>query len=167
MSRSRARRGAPRHVVFVYGSLRRGLSNHARLAGARDLGDDETATASYTMRAYSQWFPGVCDGGSTTIRGEVYEVDDDGLAALDRLESNGRFYTRREVPLASGRVAWIYLLPPEEMRGDRVASGDWLRYASAPGPEPSAVCAVCAAEEATWDDDGLLLCDGCCVAVGL
>ena len=54
--------------------------------------------------------PAVRKGGSARISGEIYDVDAEGLAALDRLEQNGIRYQREEVPLSDGSMAWIYLL---------------------------------------------------------
>ena len=45
-------------------------------------------------------FPGIISGDKR-IEGEIYEVDDRTLAALDRLEGNGTFYQRIKIKLLS------------------------------------------------------------------
>ena len=61
--------------VFVYGTLLSGFGNHARLLAGRSkmIGEAQTY-AEYTMVSLGG-FPGVIEGGDTSIQGEVYEVD--------------------------------------------------------------------------------------------
>jgi gamma-glutamylaminecyclotransferase len=125
------------HKVFVYGSLLSGLHNHRHLAGAARTGAGRTLATSFRMFDLGG-FPGVVadlqpappDGA---IKGELYEVGDDTLADLDRLEGNGRFYTRRVavVQTDDGRLhrAWLYFLPPRAVVGrPAVKGGDWRRH---------------------------------------
>jgi len=114
----------PPHLVFVYGTLKRGEPNH------HVLSDTETGEAVHV------------DGGRTVIKyplvigsrynipflldqphmghnviGEVYAIDDRKLAALDELEAHPQFYRRRleDVRLQSTDnetiSAWMYVLP--------------------------------------------------------
>jgi gamma-glutamylcyclotransferase (GGCT)/AIG2-like uncharacterized protein YtfP len=119
--------------VFVYGSLRQGLQNHRLLEGAAFLGVGWTEEG-YTMVSLGR-YPGVARGGHTSVWGELYDVDDGTLAALDLLEGNARYYTREQVKVYVGNrweKAWIYLLPlrkilrliPDEV----VEAGDWVWY---------------------------------------
>ena len=116
------------HLVFVYGSLLRGKSNHCVLTqnGARFECAGRTAPR-FTMRAFCEWFPAVAAGGMTAVVGEVYQVSDAGLAALDRLEGNGRLYTRR-IERIGRRSAWVYLMPRNQLRGPVIDSGDWRAW---------------------------------------
>ncbi|HEX7260527.1 MAG TPA: gamma-glutamylcyclotransferase family protein, partial [Luteolibacter sp.] len=70
-------------LVFVYGTLRRGGSNHFRLAGAEFI-----TAGTITGRMYRiDWYPGlVLDNAGDEIHGEVYSVDPEQLAALDLFE---------------------------------------------------------------------------------
>jgi gamma-glutamylcyclotransferase (GGCT)/AIG2-like uncharacterized protein YtfP len=65
------------------------------------------------------------------IRGEVYEVDDAGLDALDDLEGHPRDYRRERarVELDSGETvtAWLYFHPAPE--GALAKSGDFFDHA--------------------------------------
>jgi gamma-glutamylaminecyclotransferase len=74
------------HLVFVYGTLKRGGSNHALLAGQTFVGPARLAPgfALYSLGEY----PGlVADPASPhRVTGEIWAVDAAGLAALDELE---------------------------------------------------------------------------------
>ncbi|MDX3927345.1 MAG: gamma-glutamylcyclotransferase [Shinella sp.] len=79
--------------IFVFGTLKRGFALHEQgLSGAAFLGLYRTRE-SYPMLIAGPWFaPMMFDEPGTGFRvtGEVYEVDDDALAKLDRLESAGK-----------------------------------------------------------------------------
>ena len=53
---------------------------------------------------------------SPSIAGEVYAVDGDTLAQLDRMEGVPRLYQRRRLQLHDGRQAWVYLGQPRQVR---------------------------------------------------
>ena len=83
-----------RHNVFVYGSLMTGLGNHHKL----DLGDGAVTLvgrgiteAKFTM--YAAGVPFVDpDNPTSTIHGEVWDVDDASLARMDALEGHPDWY---------------------------------------------------------------------------
>jgi len=99
--------------VFVYGTLKRGLSNHSFLAGQAFLGEASTCPgyALYDAGGY----PGmVADAGARAgISGEVWSVDAACLGRLDALEGTAEgLYRREAVPLAApfaDRVVEAYL----------------------------------------------------------
>jgi hypothetical protein len=63
------------------------------------------------------------------VIGEVYEVDESTLAALDRLEGRPRFHTRTHIALEDGMAVDAYLLSPEQVSSRRVIlSGDWRAH---------------------------------------
>jgi gamma-glutamylcyclotransferase (GGCT)/AIG2-like uncharacterized protein YtfP len=72
--------------IFVYGTLKRGLSNHRYLAGQRFLGEART-TPGYRL-VDCGGYPGMfgVERGGVSVRGEVWEVDDECRAMLDVLE---------------------------------------------------------------------------------
>jgi gamma-glutamylcyclotransferase (GGCT)/AIG2-like uncharacterized protein YtfP len=72
--------------IFVYGTLKRGLSNHRCLAGQRFLREART-TPGYRL-VDCGGYPGMfaAEGKGVSVRGEVWEVDDDCRAKLDVLE---------------------------------------------------------------------------------
>ena len=115
------------HYVFVYGSLKSGYGNHPLLVegDAKFLGEAETAMR-YKMLSLGG-FPGVVEGGDDSIKGEVYEVDDDTFRSLDFLEGYPSFYTRKQVEVHDGTLAWMYILAKPEQYDDceQVVDGVW------------------------------------------
>jgi gamma-glutamylcyclotransferase (GGCT)/AIG2-like uncharacterized protein YtfP len=110
--------------VLVYGSLMSGYGNHRFLATARFVGVAHTEPR-FTLVSLGA-FPALIVGGATSVRGEIYEVDDATLAALDRLEGVPTFYRRELVPLRDGARVFAYVLASSaERRHDVVESGDW------------------------------------------
>jgi gamma-glutamylaminecyclotransferase len=105
------------HRVFVYGTLRRGRSNHALLETSTFTG--EAATLRTYWMITTGVFPVVLDAvpddfGSppVAVAGEIYHVDDATLARLDEQEREGRSYDRKvtEVREAGRKVqAHIYV----------------------------------------------------------
>jgi gamma-glutamylcyclotransferase (GGCT)/AIG2-like uncharacterized protein YtfP len=109
--------------VFVYGSLMRGEAHHERLAGARFLGAARTPPA-YTLVSLGE-YPALVAGGGTCVEGELYAVDADTLAALDRFEEHPDLYRRTAIALESGARAWAYLLAAPRGGEPPIASGRW------------------------------------------
>lgn len=90
-------------LLFVYGTLRRGGANHARLAAARFVGEGVTA-ARHALFVGS--FPYLATGPAVhRVRGEVYAVDADTLAVLDRMEGHPTWYERRPVAIVLDAAA--------------------------------------------------------------
>ncbi len=113
------------HAVFVYGTLRRGFSNHHCMRGARLLGGARTRER-YAM--YVEDCPYlVQEEARYHVMGEVYEVSDAVLLTLDALEEHPRVYERRRIQavLDSGRAveAWCYFA--RAPRGRLLPHGDF------------------------------------------
>lgn len=127
--------GLPRHThVFVYGTLLRGEANHRLLATATFVGAAHTPP-QFRMVSLGA-FPGILAGGRTAIAGEVYAVDAQTLAALDRLEGHPRFYRRTEIALEDGTRAHAYVLPAEGYAGHPgIEVGDWRAHRADAGGE--------------------------------
>ena len=127
-------------LVFVYGTLMRGMANHRHLAGAPCLGTAELAGfALYDLGP----FPMAIASGdrSHRLHGELYAVPPAQLQALDRFEGAPRLYRRQAEPLADGRSVWLYVGQPRQVRHvQRIADGRWLKpppTSAPPGPRPS------------------------------
>ncbi len=120
------------HLVFVYGTLRQGESNHGLLGGRvpRRVVCTRAAWELVDLGA----FPALLPGGTTAVLGEVYEVDDDTLAELDILEGHPDYYQRQVIALDDGTVAHAYVMRREEVTDPtRITSGDWLSRRSGSG----------------------------------
>jgi len=120
--------------VFVYGSLLSGLGNHGLLVESTKLG--ETKSPKLFSMVDLGWFPGVIlnNDNPIEIKGEVYEVDENTLKRLDRLEgfvaTNPKFgmYDRLEIDTEFGK-AYIYVYNNIHKNSRNfVESGDWKTY---------------------------------------
>jgi gamma-glutamylaminecyclotransferase len=113
-----------KHPIFTYGTLMSGEYNHDRIAHARFLGEARTALG-YVLYDLGP-FPALVREGLGSVAGELYEVDDETRAELDRLEGHPRFYCRTLIKLASGGFAETYMLLRNHVRGRPVIeSGSW------------------------------------------
>jgi gamma-glutamylcyclotransferase (GGCT)/AIG2-like uncharacterized protein YtfP len=121
-------------TVFVYGTLRRGGSNHFRMAGAEFI-----STGTIRGRMYRiDWYPGlVLDPCGGEIHGEAYSVGPDQLEALDRFEGlsageiQGSEYRRVETTVVKQDSqtlnAWVWEWLGIVDESQRLADGDWLK----------------------------------------
>ncbi|MDC0611280.1 gamma-glutamylcyclotransferase [Vibrio sp.] len=109
------------HLVFVYGSLRKGESNHWYLESSQFIGAfaTEPEFAMYDLGPY----PGIVEG-SFSVRGEVYQIDDDTLHHLDELEDVPVEYRRETIETPYGE-AWVYIYQDASNLNQLVSSGDW------------------------------------------
>ena len=96
-------------LVFVYGTLKSGYSNHyACLRDAHFVGN---ATTSHRYTMIDVGFPVLLtEGEGHVVHGEVYEVNTSTMERLDRLEGKGRMYdrVRRYVRMDDGSKARVY-----------------------------------------------------------
>ena len=120
-----------KHLVFVYGTLRRGggRAMSVRFPNSKFIADAQVSGGLYDLGAY----PGLLlDGSNSLVVGEVYEVDDETLNELDEFEASSH-YRRKQVEISLGArrgVCWTYE-PDLEFYSPRtlITSGDWVEYA--------------------------------------
>lgn len=111
-------------LVFVYGTLRRGGSNHHRMTGSEFVSRASVAGQLYKVG----WYPGLVLGGAGRVMGELFRVSPELLAALDFYE--GEEYERilYSVMAANSRTmeanVWKWDRPIETL--EVIAGGDWL-----------------------------------------
>ncbi len=124
--------------VLVYGSLKAGCGNHILMEriNAEFLGYD-SISGDFSMISFGG-FPGVIrttvdnTAQVKTIFGELYYTDEEGLAALDLLESHPDWYERRKYRTdVLDYRAWMYTLPGGEgyldaTRYNQVEACMWL-----------------------------------------
>ncbi len=109
------------HLVFVYGTLRRGQRNHDLISGADFKGPCQLA--GFDMFDTGT-FPFVRTG-TGMIHGEVYRISPAQLARLDQLEGHPDFYQRTPVTTPWGE-AWLYLFPRALDDSSPLPGGDWV-----------------------------------------
>ncbi len=76
------------HDIFVYGTLREGYPNHHHNVGVRKTGTFRTIEHFPLLLIGQRYSPCLIysPGEGYPVRGEVYRVDDEGLALMDKLE---------------------------------------------------------------------------------
>lgn len=127
-----------KHLVFVYGTLRRG--------GVRAMpelfpGSEFVGSASVRGRLYDFGeYPGLLLGESgPPVAGEVYEVSEEVLKQLDDIEAPA-YYSRREVEvsLGGGTKKCLVYEPDLSLYPNRtlITSGDWIEYAKTKTARP-------------------------------
>ena len=116
-----------KHLVAVYGTLKRGYSNHHLLDKACYIGPDTlTGVTLYNLGPYPGALPKPSDG----VRVEVYAVNDPLLATLDELEDydpraeKTSLYVRKKVQTLHG-PAWFYFYNGSVRSLQRIQSGNW------------------------------------------
>ena len=96
-----------KHLVFVYGTLKKGKSNHDFLKDSKFLNDAKIhGVTMYNLGHY----PALVLSGHASVSGEVYRVNSKTLEHLDHLEGHPVFYRREFVGLSTGQEAWTYFL---------------------------------------------------------
>ena len=130
-----APQSADLQLVFVYGTLKRGLANHRQLAAARFEG---TATVAglhlYDLGPFPMAIAAAADPAAS-LDGEIYGLSPDQLVALDRFEGAPRLYERQQHQLSDGRLVWVYVGRPQQVRYVRRISC-WPPASAPPGPTP-------------------------------
>jgi gamma-glutamylcyclotransferase (GGCT)/AIG2-like uncharacterized protein YtfP len=117
-------------LLFVNGTLMRGLKLHANLEGATFLEAPRTAPV-YRLYSIGDVHPGMfrVDTGGVSVAGELYEIPDDVWRRVEAGEPPGLY--RGPVELEDGRVVPGILFPREMAEGrhrDISAFGDWRSY---------------------------------------
>lgn len=97
--------------VFVYGTLRKGCTNHYLLDGLPFVDAECEGVVRYWE--YGVPFP-FAKQGQGKIYGELYNVDNSVLKKLDALEGHPNFYKRQLLNVSDcngiNTQAWIYLI---------------------------------------------------------
>lgn len=115
------------NTIFVYGTLRKGFGNYKYfLEGKSKFIEEDTINGK--MHSWGS-FPAVFPGDDT-IHGEIYEVDDEVLSSLDRLEGHPNFYCRTPIKTSSGKDVEVYLCQRTATYDDfpYIPGGDWKHY---------------------------------------
>jgi gamma-glutamylaminecyclotransferase len=87
-------------ILFVYGTLKRGLKSHHLLADQEFLGEVHTIPI---YRIYHiSWHPGLVhdEEHGLEVKGELWAVDDECLAKLDEFEGIPDLFVREDIAIA-------------------------------------------------------------------
>ena len=114
-------------IVFIYGSLLSGCSNHQVMGDARLVGEACTKP-DYDLIDLGA-YPALVKDGLTAVKGELYEVDEALLSTLDEFEGHPELYQRSAIVLDDGRQAQTYVMSrPQLWQQNVVHSGDWRAH---------------------------------------
>lgn len=116
------------HRVFVYGTLRKGFGNHGLLAAAKFICN---AVSLSKFKMIASGIPYVSKEPVSNIIGEVYEVTDDELSSLDRLEGHPNWYYREPINLKNietGEELEAEIYFNDGGKGQLIESGDYTNY---------------------------------------
>jgi len=90
-----------KHLVFVYGTLCRGMMLHKHLANSRFIEEGAVSGTLYDLGCY----PALSLRGEGLVGGEIWEIDEDTLKVLDLVEgydgSSCSLFIRKKVDIAS------------------------------------------------------------------
>lgn len=100
------------HTVAVYGTLKQGFGNHRLLQHVECAGEGVVSG----HRLFQSGIPFLVKDKSSDydVKVELYEVDDQTLASLDRLEGHPSAYCREVLGVKTDKdivQAWTYLYP--------------------------------------------------------
>lgn len=115
-------------LLFIYGTLKRGCSNHAQMAGQALLGPARTVAGFqlYDLGGYPAIVPDSSDRDG--VEGEVWAVDAAALQRLDRFEGVHEGLYRREnislLPPFADREIQAYV-SPRGVDGHRKVGSIW------------------------------------------
>jgi len=116
-------------LLFVYGTLKRGCTNHAFLEGQRFVGTARTVPG---FRLYDLGgYPGIATRSDDRdgVVGEVWSVDEAGLRELDHFEGVHEGLYRRErinlMPPFADQDIDAYL-PAVPFDGKPEVGGEWI-----------------------------------------
>ncbi|HEX8586123.1 MAG TPA: gamma-glutamylcyclotransferase [Allosphingosinicella sp.] len=117
-------------LISVYGSLRKGLSNHRVIQDSEFLGTFQTEPI-YSLHPLGN-YPGLKENGSTSITMEVYAVDEKTADRVDGLEgySDSRpatFYDKKPLETPFG-MSSVYIYVNELPAHTAIESGDWKEF---------------------------------------
>ncbi|MDM5155189.1 gamma-glutamylcyclotransferase family protein [Bacillus sp. DX1.1] len=122
------------HYVFVYGTLRKNEINAHYLQDSTCIAAE--AWTYGKLFDTNEYYPAMVPSIDEKVHGEVYEVSDTVLKALDELEEytgnpEEDLYDRitQSVYLENRNItAYVYVAQSEEMLQRPIISGDWVRY---------------------------------------
>ena len=119
-----------RHLIFVYGTLKRGQPNNFhlenRILGRAKFMGHAVCLERRPLVIFSQYnipFLLDCPGTGENVKGEVYQVDDQMLSWMDEFEEHPTYYLRSKIQVRMLELdekgnnldticdVWAYILP--------------------------------------------------------
>ncbi|WP_347551936.1 gamma-glutamylcyclotransferase family protein [Pseudalkalibacillus hwajinpoensis] len=122
------------HIIFCYGTLREGESNHSVIEGA--ILKERTSWGSGELFDTGDGYPAYIQSDYGKVYGEIYKVGDKLLERIDILEGfqegrEGNLYERIIQPIETKRgnyEAITYVMQEAKPAFKRIPGGDWVSY---------------------------------------
>lgn len=116
-------------LIAVYGTLRKGCGNYQRLLSNAEYMGTFNSEPVYTMYNLGG-FPGLKENGNTSIVLEVFAVNEEEAARVDRLEGYSEnkkptFYDKKQIDTPWG-TAGIYIFVDDLKGVPIIENGDWM-----------------------------------------
>ena len=117
------------NLVCVYGTLRKGAGNHKHFLRDAEFKGEFSSEPTYNLYNLGG-FPGLKENGNTSVKMEIYAVNDAEAALVDSLEGYRKdraphFYDKKDVETPWG-TASVYIYVREANQNDLIESGDWF-----------------------------------------
>ena len=110
-------------ILFFYGSLKRGYSNHHRIAGQKYLADASTLPC-YRIIELGQYGGMIHDEDGFAVKGELWAVDEHCLAEVDEFEMGEGLWERTPIEVAGHEGVQSYCWTGDVPDGVR-SSDSW------------------------------------------
>lgn len=110
--------------VFVYGTLRRSEQAH-ELLGFDAIFIRETLTKPLYTLYQLGWYPGLVEGGTTQVKGELWSIMDLRWTYLDEYEGVPEDYIRKKIALVGGECPYTYIYVGSLSNAVLLSDGDW------------------------------------------
>jgi|HubBroStandDraft_4_1064222.scaffolds.fasta_scaffold341999_1 gamma-glutamylcyclotransferase (GGCT)/AIG2-like uncharacterized protein YtfP len=134
---------------FVYGTLLEGEKDHSLIEGRMRLGACTTEPAFHLVDL-GPWAALVV-GGSTSVAGELYLVDQRTLVEIDVIRQVPVLFKRARIRLSDGSEAESYVMEPDQVRGRRrLRHGDWRKRFTGHVPPFDSPFAQWARSRSSW-----------------
>jgi len=117
-----------KELVAVYGSLRKGFHNHFLLTDSKYIGEFDTEPM-YDLFSLGS-YPALALNGNTSVKMEIYEVNQGTMIRLDALEgysgpcSPNNLYDKIDIKTPYG-LAHVYVYSYPLTNKVKVECGDW------------------------------------------
>jgi gamma-glutamylcyclotransferase (GGCT)/AIG2-like uncharacterized protein YtfP len=117
------------NLIAVYGTLRKGCGNHSHFLRNADFKGEFSTEPVYSLYSLGG-FPGLKANGNTSVKMEVYAVNDDEADTVDSLEGYSKnrtphFYDKEEIETPWG-TASVYTYVRDVNEDSFIPTGDWL-----------------------------------------
>ncbi len=114
-----------REKLFVYGTLRANERANELLGKGASFIRRAKTLPSYSLYQID-WYPGLVEGGSTEVIGELWEIESSEWPRLDEYEGVPEDYLRKTIELADGCLTNAYIFIGSLEQASLITGGDWV-----------------------------------------